>query len=333
MSDYEFLKPIGTGSTSIVYKSVDKLTSKPVAVKRTKVINSSKNQLEKEFLILINAVCPNIIHAYDYIKNDLFEFLILEYAEEGDLLTYANSHNFIPEETIKTIFRQMCIGIKYLHDKNIVHSDIKLENVFIFNKDLLVKIADLGLSVTFDPNKKVVYNSGSPLYIAPEIILQVPVIGPEVDIWSLGIVLYALLYKKMPLKKKNKDEIPSKEYLKFAVAGPKFKITNLEESNYPVIQRSIEVEKLVLSMLNVSVKSRLTINEILKSHWLQPPIKLDLSGIINGIPRIKSGSKSLSDGPYSRGLSNTNISRGSTPTTPINNSSPMDSPVNIIQDI
>jgi serine/threonine protein kinase len=276
MDNFEILEVIGKGAFSIVYKAMDKQRLNIVAIKRSLNTVKSKNLLAREFVLAYRINCPNIISVYNYYEDYFNDYMIIEYANSGDLLNYVNKCESLNENIIRYIFKQICVGVEYLHKARIIHGDVKLENILLIEKgsELIVKLGDLGFASEFNDKKKI-YKYGSPLYTAPEIIIGAKIIGPESDIWSLGVVLYGMLYKEFPIK--TKDE--RLDYLGFAVIGPKFK------KDY-----SAQVEDLVLKMLNVSVNSRITIYGILKSEWLSPSFKLDLSSIV-GIPKRSNSGK------------------------------------------
>lgn len=338
MENYEIICPIGKGAFSTVYKANDKKASKVVAIKISQNIKlersdnplvskfqipyqstlddmsskgkqnklpfnmdsfKTKNLLLREFNILSKVNSPNILTVHGYFQEGLYNYLVLEYANNGDLLTYLNNLDILDEDTIKSFFKQICLGVKYLHDNNIIHGDIKLENILLFKKSLeneiAVKLADFGFSTEFSLTRKRIYTYGSPIYTAPEIILGVEVFGPEVDIWSLGVVLYCMLYKETPLTAEN-GIIKAKSYLKLGVAGPKFK------KPY-----SNECEKLLTLMFNLSPILRINITDIIKSSWVSPPFKLDLSKLLS---RRNSSKLGLTE-----------------PSSPLNTGSPVESPI------
>ncbi len=127
--------------------------------------------------------------------------MVMEYGAKNSLHTYLRSlgNRRLTEEEIKTIFMQICEGLNYCHQKNIVHRDIKLENILLDEKNN-VKIIDFGFSVIIEPDKKLNIFCGTPSYMAPEIAGKVLYKGAPTDIWSLGIILYILLCGTFPFR-------------------------------------------------------------------------------------------------------------------------------------
>ena len=123
----------------------------------------------------------------------------MEYASGGELYDYLNERKRVSEMEARSIFRQIVSAVHFLHKNRIVHRDLKLENILIdANGD--IKLADFGLSNNWSPNSLLYTFCGSPLYASPEIVNGYPYFGPEVDCWSLGVLLYTLVYGSMPFQ-------------------------------------------------------------------------------------------------------------------------------------
>lgn len=123
----------------------------------------------------------------------------MENASGGELYDYLNERKRVSEVEARGIFRQIVSAVHFLHKNRIVHRDLKLENILIdSNGD--IKLADFGLSNNWSPNNLLYTFCGSPLYASPEIVNGFPYFGPEVDCWSLGVLLYTLVYGSMPFQ-------------------------------------------------------------------------------------------------------------------------------------
>jgi serine/threonine protein kinase len=276
---------LGKGTYSTVFKATRISSGITVAIKRKSIRHSKFEDLyetgennlidefEREYKILSSLDNFHIIKVIDYRMDHRHEYLILEFAPFGDLLNYINKYKPLSEMRAKNIFRQLVSAVKYLHDRNIIHADIKLENILIFDiqEDFLeIKLGDFGFAEKIS-GEKCQYSRGSLNYAAPEVALYNPVVGTEMDIWSLGVSLYAMLYKKFPLILKDGDPDNNKnEYLRIASAGPRFDLV-------PHIKISDILQNLLKNMLSVSTERRIKIREIESDPWLlQPNIKLDL---------------------------------------------------------
>jgi NUAK family SNF1-like kinase len=123
----------------------------------------------------------------------------MEYASGGELYDYLNERKRVTEIEARSIFRQIVSAVHFLHKNRIVHRDLKLENILIDNNGD-IKLADFGLSNNWSPNNLLYTFCGSPLYASPEIVNGYPYFGPEVDCWSLGVLLYTLVYGSMPFQ-------------------------------------------------------------------------------------------------------------------------------------
>jgi 5'-AMP-activated protein kinase, catalytic alpha subunit len=135
--------------------------------------------------------------------------LIMEYASGGELFDYIVKHTYIKELQACKFFQQILSGVEYLSELNIVHRDLKPENMLIdFDKG--IKLVDFGLSNTFKHNETLNTACGSPCYAAPEMISGKPYNGTKVDIWSLGVVLFALLSGFLPFEDPDTGELYKK---------------------------------------------------------------------------------------------------------------------------
>lgn len=128
--------------------------------------------------------------------------LVMEYAAGGELYDYLSERKVLSEHEARRIFRQIATAVFYCHKHKICHRDLKLENILL-DQVGNAKIADFGLSNVFDEQRLLSTFCGSPLYASPEIVKGTPYHGPEVDCWSLGVLLYTLVYGAMPFDGSN----------------------------------------------------------------------------------------------------------------------------------
>ena len=140
---------------------------------------------------------PHIIKLYQVISTPTDIFMVMEYVSGGELFDYIVKHGKLKEEDARRFFQQIISGVDYCHRHNVVHRDLKPENLLL-DQALNVKIADFGLSNMMTDGEFLRTSCGSPNYAAPEVISGKLYAGPEVDIWSCGVVLYALLCGTLP---------------------------------------------------------------------------------------------------------------------------------------
>lgn len=170
---YKFIKTIGKGAFGEVSLNIHKLTGKQVAIKSIDKSclkdDFSKNKVIREITILKYARHSNIIRLLEIFESQRHILFVMEYAGGGDLLHYLQSKKRINEIEAKGIFRQITYGLAHIHCRNIIHRDIKLDNILLDGEGG-VKICDFGVSKIIDPEKIIYDQCGTPAYIAPEIL-------------------------------------------------------------------------------------------------------------------------------------------------------------------
>ncbi len=188
--------PIGKGSFSKVFYGIDTITNIPVAIKSVNKLKLNENLLSRvdlEIALLEKCDHENILKIYKVIKDDTHVYIILEYCESSlkDIIKRK-----VPETDVLKYSRQIKNGLQYLYSKNILHRDIKPQNILL--KNGVLKISDFGLSKIFTNQTDLTMTlCGSPHYIAPE-ILKFKQASIKSDLWSVGVVLYQLLFGKLP---------------------------------------------------------------------------------------------------------------------------------------
>lgn len=191
---------------------------------------------------------PNIVCMKEFFEDEDHYYIVMKLHGSGmDLFDYVELNTNMMETEIKFIFKQICEGVKYLHERGIVHRDIKDENV-ILDKDSHVQLIDFGSSAYVKPNKLFDTFCGTIDYCAPEILLGRKYAGPPQDVWALGILLYVLIYKECPFY--NVDEIVGRD-----IRGP-----------YILSKDSLD---LIRKMLCRDVNRRPTIQDVLDHPWLR----------------------------------------------------------------
>ena len=207
LGDYIIKKTIGKGTFSKVKLGVHKETKQKVAIKiLEKSAIVEKDDLERiirEMTILNQIDHINVIKVYDIYESEDNYLIIMEYCEGGELFNYIVKNQKLSEEETSFFFYQIINGVEYLHSKNIVHRDLKPENLLLCEGNIL-KIIDFGLSNFYNGN----YLStpcGSPCYASPEMVSGNKYNGFNIDIWAIGIILFAMLCGYLPFEDDDND--------------------------------------------------------------------------------------------------------------------------------
>ncbi|XP_056586224.1 serine/threonine-protein kinase MARK2 isoform X8 [Triplophysa dalaica] len=206
---YRLMKTIGKGNFAKVKLAKHILTGKEVAVKiidKTQLNSSSLQKLYREMRIMKLLNHPNIVKLFEVIETEKTLYLVMEYASGGEVFDYLVAHGRMKEKEARAKFRQIVSAVQYCHQKCIVHRDLKAENLLL-DADMNIKIADFGFSNEFTLGNKLDTFCGSPPYAAPELFQGKKYDGPEVDVWSLGVILYTLVSGSLPFDGQNLKEL------------------------------------------------------------------------------------------------------------------------------
>lgn len=265
---YNIVKTLGEGSFGKVKLAVHRSTGQQVALKiisRKKLISRDmQGRVEREIEYLQLLRHPHIIKLYTVIKTPTEIIMVLEYAG-GELFDYIVQHGKMREDEARRFFQQMLCAVEYCHRHKIVHRDLKPENLLL-DENLNVKIADFGLSNIMTDGNFLKTSCGSPNYAAPEVIGGKLYAGPEVDVWSCGVILYVLLVGRLPF---DDEHIPSL-------------FAKIAKGSYMVpTWMSPGASTLIKKMLVVNPVQRATIEEIRQDPWflkdlpsyLHPPVE------------------------------------------------------------
>ena len=223
----------------------------------------SKKQIYNEASIMKKLLHPNVISFKDVFKDTKLDYfyIVMEYANDGDLSkkikTQKNKiigEKYFSEEKIMQYFYQICRGLQYIHSKNIIHRDIKSQNIFLM-KNGKIKIGDFGIAKALTNTKNNATTIiGTPYYFSPEIINGEPY-NYKTDIWSLGVVLYEMCCLKLPFESNNIAQLSIK-----IMKGKYDPIPNRYSKN---------MANLIKNMLNIDQKLRPNINEVMQSPLLK----------------------------------------------------------------
>ena len=260
---YKFGRKIGQGAFGKVNIGLHILTGRVVAIKSFKKQNCTEKNMERiinERDIMKELNNKNIIKILDYFEDENYIFIVMEYINGGNLYSFIKKRMKLKEKMAKYIFKQIISAINYIHKHNIVHKDIKLENILL-DINHGIKICDFGIAKkVYSPDQLFYGISGTPLYMAPEIFYKsnFGYEGFPVDAWACGIALYIMLSGELPFK--TDKSIKKDSELEYAILNttPK-EIENISE----------EAKDLIKGLLCKNPSKRLTCEEILKHPWLK----------------------------------------------------------------
>ena len=258
--DFIIKEKIGEGTFSTVKLAINRQTGENVAIKimeKSKMIyEEDKNRLEREIEVLKIIRHPNLIHLYSVLKKDDTIYLIMKYIKGIELFDYIVNKTKLTEKEACMFFQQIISGIEYLHKIKYIHRDIKPENILINEDTKELIIVDFGLCNSYSNSNKDLLTSacGSPSYAAPEMLNGEKYRGPPVDIWSCGVVLYAMLCGYLPFE----DEDNNNDALYDKICEGKFEIPNYI---------SEKARDLLNKILTTDPNKRLTIYQIKNHPW------------------------------------------------------------------
>ena len=254
ISGYETIKEIGRGSFGKVHLATHKQTGENVAVKTIYKEKYEKLQFQyppREIAILKCLSHPQIAQVYEIIERKDRIHIVMEYVQ-GNALVEVIPEGGLSENVSRKLFRQILLGVEYIHSKGIVHRDLKLDNILLSKSSLEnehggVKIIDFGLSNSFSPNELLKTFCGTTQYAAPELLNGKKYFGPKVDVWSLGVLLYTLIVGNFPFQS----------------------AIDTLECKYHIPQYfSQSLQHLLSSIFEINPKNRISIKNILKHPWV-----------------------------------------------------------------
>ena len=259
------IKLVGKGSFGEVWDSQHKITKNRVAIKiisKTKLSQDTamKAQMKAEFELLKKMDHPNVMRIFEAFENRTNIYIVSEFMD-GGTLTKRSENKLLQEREISAIMSNVLTGLAYCHGMGIAHRDLKPDNLMYETKgqNSCLKLIDFGLSILLDKKKTCREVLGSPLFMAPEVVKDLPY-NEKCDIWSCGIMLYRFLSSQEPFNPKTIEQL----YSMIKVAN--FRMDSLSGKFWNHV--SINAKKFLLRMLVNDPKSRASAAELLKDNFI-----------------------------------------------------------------
>ncbi|GAA5812905.1 hypothetical protein MFLAVUS_006366 [Mucor flavus] len=257
---YRKIEILGKGNFGQVFLAEEVATQKKVAIK---VVNTKRFKSEDQKMHAENEkhIChlfqkkikhKHIVDVLDITVFDKSIYFVLEYVNGGELYERIKQQGRISEPQAKKWFRELIEAVAHIHENGIVHRDLKPENVLV-DKSGKIRLCDFGFGKIFEPNKLLDTYCGSPFYAAPEMVTSTPYRGPPVDMWSCGVILYAMLTGQLPFHCDTMPEL----FIKINLAH----YTEPSELSDPALH-------LIKSLLCRNPKRRITAEGVLNHPWL-----------------------------------------------------------------
>ncbi|XP_056296794.1 serine/threonine-protein kinase SIK2 isoform X2 [Pseudoliparis swirei] len=252
---YDIERTLGKGNFAVVKLARHRITKTEVAIKiidKTQLDAVNLEKIYREVQIMKMLDHPHIIKLYQVMETKNMLYLVTEYAKNGEIFDYLAKHGRLSELEARRKFWQILSAVEYCHNRNIVHRDLKAENLLL-DGQMNIKIADFGFGNFFQPGEPLSTWCGSPPYAAPEVFEGQQYEGPQLDIWSMGVVLYVLVCGALPF------DGPTLPVLRQRVLEGRFRI--------PYFMTE-DCEHLIRRMLVLDPSKRLSVAQIKEHKWM-----------------------------------------------------------------
>lgn len=292
VGNYNLDASVGSGGFGTVVKGHHIVSKTKTAIKFLDRKNGDSDALiQREVEVMSRLKHPNIVRFYEFFCLDWFVCISMEFIDGLTIQDCLGKYGVFSEKAAKDVAGQMASGISYLHEKSIMHLDIKIDNVII-RSDGIVKIIDFGYARDWELAKEMTTFPGHRLFSAPEMFRQDIFYGPSVDIWSFGIVLYVMLFGDYPFQGDGPDHLDERGrdmgLIKQILQG----FGSLPEHHENLAKMSESGKRVLIQCLAGNHETRLTAQNILQSKW-----------ILNDNPsysRVRGSSWSLSHDQFSQ---------------------------------
>ncbi|GAA99403.1 uncharacterized protein L969DRAFT_399840 [Mixia osmundae IAM 14324] len=250
VGNYSLGRVIGEGTYGKVRLAIHRLTSVKCAIKQIPR-SFAPPMLTREIHHHRRLHHPHVLKLYEIVATESSIWLVTELCEGGELFDYLVERGRLSNSETRRLFGQLALGVGYLHMQNVVHRDLKLENILLDGK-CNIKIADFGFGREFEQRKLMDTYCGTTGYAAPEMIAGKKYTGPEVDVWSMGVILYSLLCGSLPF---DDDE---EAVVKLLISKGQYDLPDWLND---------DARGLIQGILKVEPRDRLTITQILSHPW------------------------------------------------------------------
>lgn len=256
---------LGEGGFATVCQGRSKRTGLVRAIKTMAKarVKTDNGRLRREVDAMMRLDHPNIIKLFQTFEDSECLYLVLEICHGGELFDRIIEEGQLSEPTVATVMRQIFRAVRYMHEAGVCHRDLKPENFLFLTKDPIIhntlKVIDLGICALYDPpHGSFTTKTGTPHYVAPEVISNWFHYGPECDLWSCGVIMYVMLSGSLPFR--GRDDVDTLQRVKTAILTFKGK---------KWAEVSTEAKELVGGLLNRVPSKRVTAEEALSNQWVE----------------------------------------------------------------
>ncbi|XP_066602833.1 MAP/microtubule affinity-regulating kinase 3-like isoform X2 [Prorops nasuta] len=278
---YDIEGTIGKGNFAVVKLARHRITKTEVAIKiidKTQLDSTNLQKVYREVEIMKQLEHPHIVKLYQVMETKNMIYMVCEYANKGEIFDYIARYGRMGEPRARATFAQILSAVEYCHATGVAHRDLKAENLLL-DSQMNVKIADFGFSNRFSPGERLSTWCGSPPYAAPEVFKGKHYAGPEIDVWSLGVVLYVLVCGALPF------DGSTLQSLRDRVLSGRFRIPYF---------MSTDCESLIRKMLVLEPAKRYTIPQIKRHRWMAGSVDTICSAItLRASPSIQEPNEQI----------------------------------------